>query len=144
MLLVLCGALTLVTIDAGTGRPLLMGTILVIGLGHGLITPSVMAAAYQGLPRASIPGATTGANILIRLGGSLRTAALAIILQLAIRASVPGATGNLRQAATLHTPELPTQLTAAFTQTFWWAAGLAALSLLPVLTLPRRSKASTS
>ncbi|WP_395107496.1 hypothetical protein [Actinomadura sp. SCN-SB] len=80
---------------------------------------------------------------MIRLGGSLGTAALAIILQLAIRASVPGATGNLRQAATLHTPELSAQLTAAFTQTFWWAAGLAALSLLPVLCLPRRSKAST-
>ncbi|GAA0330583.1 multidrug efflux MFS transporter [Actinoallomurus spadix] len=136
--LVLAGALVLTRIDPSTGRPALMAVMLVIGLGHGAVSPVLMAAAYQGIPRESVPAATTGASILIRVGSSFGTAILAIVLQIMIRDHVPGATGNLREAVTHRTARMPAQLTAAFTDTFWWAAVILAVTLIPVLLVPRR------
>ncbi|WP_329518645.1 MDR family MFS transporter [Spirillospora sp. NBC_01491] len=138
--IVLAGTVLLSFVEASTGRLVLMGATLVIGIGHGLVAPSLMAASYQGLPRTSMPAATTGANILIRVGSSFGTAALAVVLQLAIRAEIPGASGNLKEAAADHTA--PTLLTTAFTHTFGWAAAIMLLALVPVLTLSRRKPAA--
>ncbi|WP_344587511.1 MFS transporter [Actinomadura vinacea] len=135
--LALCGALVLTAIGPNTSRAVLMGAVFVIGLGHGLVAPSLMAAAYQGLPRPSIPGATAGANILVRIGSSIGTAGLAIVLQLAIRDGVPGTNGNLREAGSAP------QLAEAFTHTFWWAVAIAAVALIPVLAVPRRKPTPT-
>ncbi|MEV5746774.1 MDR family MFS transporter [Actinoallomurus sp. NPDC052308] len=140
--LVLAGTLVLTRIDPSTGHPTLMALILVIGLGHGAVSPVLMAAAYQGIPRESVPAATTGASILIRVGSSFGTAILTILLQIMIRAEVPGATGNLKDAVTHRTAQTPAQLTSAFTDTFWWAAALLAVTLVPVLLVPRRRGAA--
>ncbi|XVQ10442.1 MDR family MFS transporter [Spirillospora sp. CA-255316] len=138
LVLVLCGALALTQTGSTSSRAALMGAIFVIGLGHGVMAPSLMAATYQGLPRPSIPGATAGANILVRVGSSIGTAGLAIILQLAIRDTVPGTSGNLREATA---NPAPSQLTEAFTHTFWWATVIAAIALIPILAVPRRAPA---
>lgn len=135
------GTLALTQIDPSTGHPALMAMTLVIGLGHGAMTPTLMAAAYQGIPRESVPAATTGANILIRVGSSFGTAILTIVLQITIRDSVPGATGNLKEAVTHRTAQMPAQLTSAFTDTFWWATSLLAVTLIPVLLIPRKRNA---
>jgi MFS family permease len=89
----------------------------VIGLGHGLITPSIMAAAYRTLPRTAIPAATTGANIMIRVGSALGAALLAVVLQLRL------------DAAGGHPA-------SAFADSFWWAFGFAAIALVPAVLLP--------
>ncbi|MCO5969274.1 MDR family MFS transporter [Actinoallomurus soli] len=136
--LVLAGTLALTRIDPSTGRLVLMAVMLVIGLGHGAVSPVLMAAAYQGIPRESVPAATTGAGVLVRVGSSFGTAILTIVLQIMIRGHVPGATGNLREAAAHRTARTPVQLTSAFTGTFWWAAVLLAVTLVPVLLVPRR------
>lgn len=140
VLLVLAGALALTTIAPGTGRGMIMGTMFVVGLGHGLIAPSLMSMAYQGLPREAVPTATTGANILVRVGSSFGTAAMAVVLQIAIRGEIPGASGNLAEAAAQHTTKTPTLLTNAFTETFWWAAAILLLALLPIFAIPRKPK----
>ncbi|MBO2451587.1 DHA2 family efflux MFS transporter permease subunit [Actinomadura barringtoniae] len=138
LVVILAGILLLTTIDAGTGRTLVMGAMFLIGIGHGVMAPSLMAASYQGLPRASIPSATTGSNVLLRVGGSFGVAAIAVILQLAIQDHVPGASGNLKEAAAQQTAQTPAQLTAAVTDTVWWAAAIAALALIPLLLLPSK------
>ncbi|MDL4813776.1 MDR family MFS transporter [Actinomadura opuntiae] len=144
LLLVLLGTLVLTTLDPGTGRAVIMGAMLVVGLGHGMIAPSLMAASYQGLPRQAVGAATTGANILIRVGSSFGTAVMAVVLQIAIRDEVPGASGSLGEAAARHTAQTPALLTNAFTETFWWTAAILLAALLPVLAVPRKTQGSES
>jgi EmrB/QacA subfamily drug resistance transporter len=87
----------------------------VIGLGHGLVTPLVMAGAYRDVPRGEIPQATVAATILVRLGSALGAAVFAVVLQTLSRRD---------------TPE------TAFAHSFWWVLGVAALSILPAVRMP--------
>ncbi|WP_131735874.1 DHA2 family efflux MFS transporter permease subunit [Actinomadura roseirufa] len=135
---VLAGTLALTTLEAGTGRAMIMAAMFVVGLGHGMIAPPLMAMSYQGLPRSAVPAATTGANVLLRIGSSFGTAAAAVVLQIALRDEIPGASGNLKDAAAQHGARTPALLTDAFTQTFWWTAGVLILTLLPILLVPRK------
>jgi EmrB/QacA subfamily drug resistance transporter len=133
IVVVLAGTLVYTRIDAATSLPLLAAAVFVIGLGHGMIVPSIMAAAYQNLPTTAIPAATTAATIMIRIGSALGAATLAIILQILIRANIPGADGI---PAPGRAPGQGDQLAHAFAGSFWWAFAIAALSLLPALLLP--------
>ncbi|MBB4914431.1 hypothetical protein [Streptosporangium saharense] len=54
---------------------------VVIGLGQGLVTPSIMASAYRTLPGAAVPGAATASQIVIRVGSALGAAVIAVVLQ---------------------------------------------------------------
>ncbi|MCK2217877.1 DHA2 family efflux MFS transporter permease subunit [Actinomadura sp. ATCC 31491] len=87
--------------------------VLVVGLGHGLVSTSVLAAAYATLERAAIPAATTLSTISLRLGSSFGVAVLAVLLQLVTAA------GAARP----------------FTVVFCCAVGLAAVTLVPVALL---------
>jgi EmrB/QacA subfamily drug resistance transporter len=137
---VLAGTLALTHLSPGTGRFTIMCAMFVVGLGHGMIAPCLMAMAYQGLPREAVPAATTGANILVRVGSSLGTAVTAVVLQISIRDEIPGASGNLEEAAAHHTAATPGLLTSAFTETFWWTAAILLLCLLPILAVPRKPR----
>lgn len=119
ILAVLAGVAACTRIDASTGTAPLAAALLVIGLGHGLITPSIMAAAYRTLPRTAAPAAATASQIVIRVGSALGAAVLAVVLQTLTRSSGAGA--------------------RAFTGSFWWALGIGALALVPALLIPRRS-----
>ncbi|MCW2903424.1 MAG: Drug resistance transporter EmrB/QacA subfamily [Streptosporangiaceae bacterium] len=125
-------------IGVGTPHPLLVLTTFVVGLGHGLIAAPVMATIYQGLPRAAVPAATATANILVRVGSSLGTAVLAVMLQVYIRSQIPGASGNLADAAAHRDPHTVQALVRAFGHSFWWTAAIAAVAMVPALLLPRR------
>ena len=74
-----------------------------------------MAAAYSRLDSAQVPRATSALNALQRIGGSIGTALLAVVLQRQGRTAVEPAT--------------------AFAHTFAWALGLAVLTLLPSAAL---------
>ena len=56
ILAVLAGLLMYTQVGAETAWPLLAAATFVIGLGHGVVTPLVMAGAYRDLPKAAIPG----------------------------------------------------------------------------------------
>lgn len=140
VLCVLAGSLALTTLAPGTGRSVIMGTMFVVGLGHGLIAPCLMAMMYQGMPREAVPAATTGANILVRVGSSFGTAATAVVLQIAIRGEIPGASGNLDEASARHTGATPALLANAFSETFWWVAAVLVIALIPIFAVPRKSK----
>ncbi|QFY11751.1 DHA2 family efflux MFS transporter permease subunit [Nonomuraea phyllanthi] len=92
---------------AAFGGPVPM---LVLGLGHGLVSASLMAAAFRTLDPAAIPAATTLSTIAVRLAAPFGVAVLAVLLQVFTRAGV----------------ERP------FTYAFGVATALAAVSLVPI------------
>jgi EmrB/QacA subfamily drug resistance transporter len=114
---VLAGLLVYTQVDAETGWPLLAAATFVMGLGHGVVTPLVMAGAYRDLPTAGIPGATVAATIMVRVGSALGAAVLAVVLQILLRHAAPA---------------------PAFADSFWWAFGFAAITLLPALLIRDR------
>jgi len=122
-------------VESTTSLPLLGAAVFVVGLGHGMVVPSITAAAYQRLSKAAIPAATTGANIMVRVGSALGGAVLAIILQIRVREAIPGADG-------IQTTGHAAQLAHAFAGSFWWAFGIAAVALIPALFLPTPRRAT--
>ncbi len=82
------------------------------GGGAGLTTANIalMAGAFTGLPRESVPDASSVTRIMQQVGGSFGTAVLTVIL-----------VGHSFQA------------------TFWWSVAFTALAVLPAAMLPGRA-----
>lgn len=142
--LALLGALAFTQVGVGTSGTALAGVLFVVGLGHGMVAPSLIAATYRDLPPASVPGATATSNILVRVAGSFGTAALAVVLQAQIRTYLPSSGGNLGAVVAPHTRHTAELLNRAFGDSFWWAAAIVAVSVLPVLAMPARGRGDTS
>jgi EmrB/QacA subfamily drug resistance transporter len=119
-----CAALALATlpfafVTAHTSTLVLHGVLLVRGLGIGFAMMPAMAAAYSRLAAGQVPRATSALNAIQRIGGSIGTALLAVVLQRQARAE-PAAT--------------------AFAHTFAWALGLTSLALVPAAVLARAER----
>jgi len=139
--LALAGTAAYTQIAADTPYWYLAAALLLIGAGLGAtITPS-MAAAFGAIERPAIPAATAAIGTIQRVAGSLGTALLAVTLQHAISARLPGFHGSITGASVLAAADpdrvLPA-LASAFGATFWVALALTAASLVPALALPRR------
>ncbi|TDD80402.1 DHA2 family efflux MFS transporter permease subunit [Actinomadura darangshiensis] len=135
----LLGTAAYTQIHADTSPILLAAALFVIGLGLGATIMPSMAAAYQALPPALIPRATSAINTLQRMGASVGTTALAVILQHEITAQSPGLAG----AALAPLPDssrvaVAPLLATAFGHAFWIALAVGALAIVPALLLPRR------
>jgi EmrB/QacA subfamily drug resistance transporter len=117
-LLLLGVALALTRLSAGTGPWVLIPLIALAGAGFGAVLVPAQAGIFGGLPRASASHATTAVRVFQQVGGSFGIAVLAVSVQ--------------RQAAGARSAA---ELGAAFGHTFWWAAGAAALMLIPALRL---------
>jgi len=90
---------------------------------------------------------TSALNAIQRTGGAAGTAMLAIILQRTIAADLPGLHAGAQAIAGLTTrqrAQAAPALAAAFGTTLWIALALIALTLFPVLLLPRNSTAAAS
>ncbi|MBV8941370.1 MAG: DHA2 family efflux MFS transporter permease subunit, partial [Solirubrobacterales bacterium] len=59
------------------------------GIGLGCSMMPAMASAYTTIARSAIPRATTALNVLQRVGGSIGTALLAVVLEQQIKAAIP-------------------------------------------------------
>jgi EmrB/QacA subfamily drug resistance transporter len=140
MVLALLGTLAYTQVAAESSYLYLAGALLVIGVGLGSTIMPSMAAAFQTLSREETPRATSALNAIQRIAGAIGTALMAIILQRAISASVPGVPGGIQGLAAL-SQERRTQvapaLADAFGTTFWVAVGLIGAALVPALLLPR-------
>jgi EmrB/QacA subfamily drug resistance transporter len=115
-----CSVMALATIPfafvtADTSPALLHCVLLIRGLGLGFSMMPAMAAAYAWLDTSQVPRATSALNGLQRVGGSIGTALLAVVLQRQERSSPEPAT--------------------AFAHTFAWAVGLSLLAVLPAALL---------
>jgi MFS family permease len=110
-------------IAAHTSITWLSAAMLVRGMGVGFAFMPAMTAAFAALDRSELPDATPQLNVLQRVGGSIGTAVLAVVLQ----RSLAGATG-LDEAA------------SAFGTAFWWSLGLTAIAIVPCIVLVRAER----
>ncbi len=142
ILLALAGTFAYTQIGVDSAYWYLASALFLIGAGLGAtITPS-MAAAFQDLEHAEIPGATSAINVVQRVAASLGTALLAVILQRAIAANVSGFHGGIGEAAALAKTNShhAAAIADAFGTTFWVAFALTAVALVPALLLPAKSE----
>ncbi len=91
LVIVILGTLAYTTVGASTSYWFLAAALFVRGIGFGFTMMPAIAAAYQNLDHAQVPRATAAINILQRVGGSIGTALLAVILERQITQALPAA-----------------------------------------------------
>jgi EmrB/QacA subfamily drug resistance transporter len=129
MVLAALGMLAYTQVGPGTSYLYLSAALLVVGAGVGATVVPSMAAAFQALSRAETPRATSALNVIQRLGGAVGTALFAIVLSRQAGAGAGAGAGGGAHGAEA--------LAGAFGTTFWVAAGLIAVAVVPALLLPR-------
>jgi EmrB/QacA subfamily drug resistance transporter len=90
------GTLPWVAVSATSSYAVLGGILVLRGIGIGCTMMPAMAAAYAVLSGPQVPRATSALNVIQRVGGSLGTALLAVVLQGHIKDAV-GAGGQGQQ-----------------------------------------------
>jgi EmrB/QacA subfamily drug resistance transporter len=95
------------------------------GMGIGFAFMPAMTAAFAALERSELADATPQLNVLQRVGGSLGTALLAVVLQRALVGA--------------HTPQAAA---SAYGTAFWASVGLTAVAVVPALLLLRAERAA--
>ena len=111
-------------IGAHTSILYLSIAMFVRGMGIGFAFMPAMAAAFAALDRSELADATPQLNVLQRVGGSIGTAVLAVVLQLAM-------TGVTTAAGAA----------SAYGTAFWVSAGMTALAIIPCIVLLRAERA---
>jgi EmrB/QacA subfamily drug resistance transporter len=135
------GMLGWTQVTADTSFWLLGSAQFLMGLGMGAAMMPAMSAAYQTLQRHQIARATTALNIIQRVGGSIGTAFLSVVLTHQLSSRLPG-NGNGGLSAAQSVPasaraQVTPKIAEAFGTTFWFGAGVIALAVIPALLLPR-------
>jgi EmrB/QacA subfamily drug resistance transporter len=110
-------------IGAHTSIPYLSVAMFIRGMGIGFAFMPAMAAAFAALDRSELAHATPQLNVLQRVGGSIGTAVLAVVLQRALQ----GAISVSAQAS-------------AYGTAFWASAVLTALAIVPCIILVRAER----
>jgi len=112
-------------IGAHTSIVWLSVVMVLRGAGIGFSFMPAMSAAFAALERSELSDATPQLNVLQRVGGSIGTAVLAVVLQRALVGA-----HSLSDAA------------SAYGTAFWAAAGLSALAIVPCIVLMRAEAAA--
>ena len=140
IILGLVGIAAYTQVGASTPYAVLACALFVLGLGLGATFVPLMAAAYQGLPRAAMGSVTGALNTVQRLGGSVGTALLTVLLSEAVTRQVPSLRGGAvfgMLPSTVRAQFAPA-LSRAFAASFWVAFAITAAALIPALLLPRK------
>jgi MFS family permease len=98
--LAILGTFAFTQVAAEPAGWLLTGSLVLRGFGMGLTMTQSMVAVYGSVERHQVPRASSAMNVLNRIGGSLGTAILVVVLQDGLRHD-------------------PTHQAAAFGTTFW-------------------------
>jgi EmrB/QacA subfamily drug resistance transporter len=96
------------------------------GIGIGFAFMPAMAAAFAALQPHELSDATPQMNVLQRVGGSIGTALLAVVLQRALLSA--------------HHPLTATGMAGAYATAFWWSLGITALAIVPSVVLWRAER----
>ncbi|MBE2315123.1 DHA2 family efflux MFS transporter permease subunit [Solirubrobacter sp. CPCC 204708] len=115
--IMIVATLPFVLIDATTSYLTLDAAMVVRGFGIGLSMMPAMTAAYATLRPEQVNDAAPQLNVLQRVGGSIGTAILTVVLQNGITANTP------------------TAIAASFAHTYWWVVGVSIVALLPTVLL---------
>ncbi|HWE10509.1 MAG TPA: DHA2 family efflux MFS transporter permease subunit [Solirubrobacteraceae bacterium] len=119
-LILVVGTIPFVMVTASTSFVLIGAAMVVRGIGVGLAIMPAMTAAFSVLSKDQINDASPQLTVLQRVGGSLGTAIIAVVLQ--------GQTAHARTA---------TAAASGFSHTYWWVMGVTLIALLPTLLLAR-------
>ena len=109
-------------VDAHTSLWSLSIAMVFRGIGVGFAFMPAMTAAFASLDRSELPDATPQMNVLQRVGGSIGTAVLAVVLQ----RTLAGTTSPAH----------------AYGVAFWWSVGLTAVAIVPTVILFRSERAA--
>ncbi len=118
-LITLVSTLPFVLIGSQTSYVLISIAMVVSGFGLGLATTPAMTAAFRSLRPDQINDAPPQLNILMRVGGSIGTAILTVVLQ-----------SHLTSAG--HSVSAQA---SAFGSTFWWVVAFIAVAVSPTTIL---------
>jgi len=110
----------LALIGAHTSVAYLCVVMVLRGAGMGASFMPAMTAAFAALDRSEVSHATPQLNVLNRVGGSIGTTILAVVLANAARGA--------------HTEAAAAQ---AYGTAFWWSAGMALAAVVPCVVLMR-------
>jgi EmrB/QacA subfamily drug resistance transporter len=126
--ILVAGTIPFVQVTATSSFVLIGAAMIVRGTGVGLAIMPAMTAAFSVLTKDQVNDATPQLTVLQRVGGSLGTAIIAVVLE--------GQTRHARTAAAA---------AAGFGHTYWWVMVVGILALAPTLVLARierRARAS--
>ncbi len=112
-------------IGSNTSIAALTAAMIVRGVGVGLAFIPAMTAAYASLKRSELPDAAPQLNVIQRVGGSIGTAVLAVVLQRALATAIT-----------------PSEMASAFGTAFWWTTGITAIAIVPSFLLMRAERAA--
>ena len=110
-------------IGATTSIAWLSVAMLVRGFGIGFAFMPAMSAAFASLERSELPDATPQLNVVQRVGGSVGTALLAVVLSRALVGA--------------HTPAAAA---SAYGTAFWAATALTSVAIIPSILLMRAER----
>ncbi|MDI3408179.1 MDR family MFS transporter [Streptomyces cavernicola] len=119
--LTLAGTLPFTQLSSDPPVALLSVALVVRGFGVGLLGVANATAAYRDVPQERISRATGTISVVQRIGASSGTAAIALVLGLQLADVSATKAGEAE----------------AYGNTFWWAAGLTLVALIPAALLPR-------
>jgi len=134
------GTLAYTQLGAHTSFAFLAVSLFVRGIGFGFVMMPAISAAYQTLAAPQVPRASTAINIVQRIGGSIGTALVAVVLEHQISVQIHGLSGGLSAASTAPpsvVAKVAQPLATAFGNTFWWVLAMTVLALIPGLLLAR-------
>jgi EmrB/QacA subfamily drug resistance transporter len=134
VILMTIATLPLVGVGSTTSYVWLALVLLVRGVGLGCSMMPAMASAYAVLRSDQVPGATSVLNTLQRLGGSIGTALLAVILsdqaRTALGSGAAGSGGLIQTLSPSVRAHAAGPLASAFGSTFWWALGATLIAVI--------------
>ena len=120
-LITLVATVPFLLIGGGTSYWLIGVAMSIRGFGIGMSMMPSMTAAFTVLRRDQVSDATPQLTTLQRVGGSIGTAILTVILQNHLRAAGPGATAGA--------------MAGGFGTTFGWVMGITVVALAPTILL---------
>ncbi|HLI58808.1 MAG TPA: DHA2 family efflux MFS transporter permease subunit [Solirubrobacteraceae bacterium] len=123
-----------VLITATTPYLLLAVAMIVRGVGMGFSMMPSMTAAFSVLTKEQVNDASPQLTVVQRVGGSLGTAIIAVVLQGNMAHIVPG-------------PHVAAAVAGGFGHTYWWVMGATLIALVPtalLVRIERRSAASAA
>jgi EmrB/QacA subfamily drug resistance transporter len=138
------GMLSLTQIQSDTPMWLIECTLFVNGLGMGATMMPAMSAALGTLQRHEVARVTSGMNVVQRVGGSIGTALLAVVLSHQMAKVMPGTVAGETGMHMTHSVSPAMQaavlpaLGHAFGHTFVWSLGVVVLGLIAASFLPRK------
>jgi EmrB/QacA subfamily drug resistance transporter len=133
------GTLPFVFLTSTTSYVLIALALVVRGVGMGGTMMPSFAAAFSSLERPQVPRATSALNAIQRVGGSIGTALLAVVLQHQIASQLGVGSGGGQNTLGAISPatreKVAEPLAAAFANTFWWAVGMSVVAMIPTAVL---------